>query len=31
MPWGQNGAIIKREMVRCAELRRAMIQAGWFN
>ena len=22
---------VKRELVRCAELRRAMIAAGWFN
>jgi hypothetical protein len=22
---------VKRELERCAELRRAMIQAGWFN
>jgi hypothetical protein len=22
---------VKRELVRCAELRRALIQAGWFN
>ena len=24
-------ATVKRELERCAELRRAMIQAGWFN
>jgi hypothetical protein len=22
---------VKRELVRCAELRRAMLQAGWVN
>jgi hypothetical protein len=31
MPWRGNGAAIKRELERCVELRRAMIQAGWFN
>jgi hypothetical protein len=30
-PWGKNWPIVKRELARCAELRRAMIQAGWFN
>jgi hypothetical protein len=30
-PWRGNGAIIKRELEKCAELRRALVQAGWFN
>jgi hypothetical protein len=30
-PWGKDWPIVKRELVRCAELRRAMIQAGRFN
>ena len=30
-PWGKDWPIVKRELARCAELRRAMIQAGWFN
>jgi hypothetical protein len=29
--WGKNWPIVKRELARCAELRRAMMQAGWFN
>jgi hypothetical protein len=28
VPWGKNWPIVKREMVRCVELRRAMIQVG---
>jgi hypothetical protein len=31
VPWGKDWPIVKRELARCAELRRAMIQAGWFN
>jgi hypothetical protein len=30
-PWGKDWLIVKRELARCAELRRTMIQAGWFN
>ena len=30
-PWGKDWPIVKRELTRCAELRRAMMQAGWFN
>jgi hypothetical protein len=29
--WGKDWPILKREMVRCVELRRAMIRVGWFN
>jgi hypothetical protein len=29
-PWA-SWPIVKLELARCAELRRAMIQAGWFN
>jgi hypothetical protein len=29
--WGKNWPIVKRELTRCAELRRAMMQPGWFN
>jgi hypothetical protein len=29
--WGRDWSIVKRELARCVELRRAMIQAGWFN
>jgi hypothetical protein len=29
--WVKDWPTVKRAMVRCAELRRAMIQAGWFN
>jgi hypothetical protein len=28
---GKDWPIVKRELARCAELRRAMIRAGWFN
>jgi hypothetical protein len=31
VPWGKTDRIVKRELARCAELRRVMIQAGWFN
>jgi hypothetical protein len=31
VPWGKDGPTGKRELARCAELRRVMIQAGWFN
>jgi hypothetical protein len=31
VPWGKDWPIVKRELARCAELRRAMMQAGWFN
>jgi hypothetical protein len=31
VPWGKDWPIVKRELARCAESRRAMIQAGWFN
>jgi hypothetical protein len=30
-PWGKDWPIEKRELARCAELRQAMIRAGWFN
>jgi hypothetical protein len=30
-PWAGNGAIIKLELATCVELRRVMMQAGWFN
>jgi hypothetical protein len=30
-PWGKDWPIVKRELARCVELRRAMIRAGWFN
>ena len=30
-PCGKDWPILKREMVRCVELRRAMIRVGWFN
>jgi hypothetical protein len=30
-PWGKDWPIVKRELARCAELRRAMTQAGWSN
>jgi hypothetical protein len=29
--WGKDWPIVRRELARCAELRRAMIQAEWFN
>jgi hypothetical protein len=28
---GKDWPIVRRKLARCAELRRAMIQAGWFN
>src|SRR5256714_5750528 len=28
VPWAGNGVVIKRELARCVELRRAMMQAG---
>ncbi|HEV8143211.1 MAG TPA: hypothetical protein VGQ77_10150 [Methylomirabilota bacterium] len=28
VPWGKDWPIVKRELARCAELRRAMIQRG---
>jgi len=31
VPWGKDWPIVMRELARCAGLRRAMIQAGWFN
>jgi hypothetical protein len=31
IPWGKDWPTMKRELARCVELRRAMIQAGWFN
>jgi hypothetical protein len=31
VPWGKDWPIVKRELARCAEVRRAMIQAGWFH
>ena len=31
-PWGKDWPIVKRELARCAELRRAMTQAGcWYQ
>jgi len=30
-PAGGDWPIVKRELLRCAELRRAIMQAGWFN
>jgi hypothetical protein len=33
-PWRgsrANGALIKRELKRCVELKRALVQAGRFN
>jgi len=30
-PCGKDWPIVKREVARRAELRRAMMQAGWFN
>jgi hypothetical protein len=29
--WGKDWPIVKREIMRCVELRRAMIRSGWFN
>jgi hypothetical protein len=30
-PTNREMAEVKADLKRCAELRRAMIQAGWFN
>lgn len=30
-PASSDGPAVKRELVRCPELRRALIAAGWFN
>ena len=27
----EEWAVVKRELARCAEWRKAMIRAGWFN
>lgn len=31
LPFGQHKATTKAELARLLKLRRAMIQAGWFN
>ena len=30
-PWGKDWPMVRRELDRCAALRRSLIQAGWFN
>jgi hypothetical protein len=30
-PWGGGWPVVRRQLERCAELRRAMMRAGWFN